>query len=491
MRKRFVGPAALALSVAIAVLGPLASVSAIALGAEPTTFSVNPRGTYLRTNSDVSLDPLKIDLMALAIGPGDLVRLERLGAWDCGGPCTDTVTAMSAVFSAGNALLSTTQPHRVPGAIEAGANIATGPTFNGSLPNDIPEDFPVADTAIQVPAGATHLFVAAPDSLYSDNSDPNGDFKIRISEIDATPPAIVASITGTLVAGDWYVSDVTLSWSVTDPESAVSSTSGCDTTTLTDDTTGTSLICTATSAGGTDSESVVIMIDRTAPTISASRSPLANEHGWNNTDVTVAFVCSDALSGTASCTSPVVFTAEGVGLAATGTVTDLAGNEASATIDGIDIDKTAPTVVYTGNSLTYTVNEQIAIACTASDDLSGVDSDTCADVSGPASAFPLGANTFSATALDLAGNQASGSTTFIVLVTETSLCNLVQELSDHDGIANSLCAKLEAAEASDARGNFHASDGQLRAFVNELEAQSGEAFTAEEAELLIALAGAL
>lgn len=491
MGKSFAAPALWALSVAMAVLGPLATAPAVALGAEQTSVAVNPRGTYLRTNLDTPLDAVRIDLVALGIIPGNVIRLERLGAWDCGGPCTDTVTAMSGVFSAGNTLLPSNQPHRVPGAIEAGANIVTGPTFFGSLPNDIPEDFPIADTTIQVPAAGTHLFVAAPDSLYSDNSDPNADFRIRISLVDGTPPTIVPSIAGTLGEGGWYLSDVTVSWSVADPESAVSSTSGCNTTTLTADTAGTTLTCTATSAGGTDAESVTIKIDQTVPSINASRSPDANEHGWNNTDVTVSFVCSDALSGIAFCTSPVTLTDEGTGQAATGTATDVAGNEASATVDGINIDKTPPSVVYTGNAVTYTIDEQIAIGCTTADALSGVESDTCADVSGPASAFPLGTNTYSATALDLAGNQGVGSTTFTVSVTELSLCNLTQELSSDCGIANSLCAKLDAAEAADERGNLHARAGQLDAFVNEVQAQTGKAFTAEEAEILIALGGAL
>lgn len=490
MGKSFAAPALWALSVAMAVLGPLSTGAMSALGAEPATISVDPRRAYLRTNSDSPLDALKVDLQLLGIAPGDVIRLERLGAWDCG-PCADTGTGMIAVFSAGAVLLPPSQPHRVPGAIDAGADVVTGPTFFGGLATDIPQDFAISDTTIQVPNAATHLFVGTIDSFYSDNSDPNGDFRLRISIVDGTPPAIVPSIAGTLGGGGWYVSDVTVSWSVADPESAVLSTSGCNTTTLTADTAGTTLTCTATSAGGTDAESVTIKIDQTVPSINASRSPDANEHGWNNTDVTVSFVCSDALSGIAFCTSPVTLTDEGAGQSATGTATDVAGNEASATLDGINIDKTPPSVVYTGNAVTYTIDEQIAITCSAADALSGVDSDTCADISGLASAFPLGTNTYSATALDLAGNQGVGSTTFTVSVTESTLCNLIQELSSDRGIAHSLCAKLAAAEAAEERGNLHARAGQLGAFVNEVQAQTGKAFTAEEAEILIALGGAL
>ena len=43
----------------------------------------------------------------------------------------------------------------------------------------------------------------------------------------------------------------------------------------------------------------VIKIDSTPPTITPSRSPAVNASGWNNTDVTFSFACSDALSGLA------------------------------------------------------------------------------------------------------------------------------------------------------------------------------------------------
>ena len=477
------------LALCLAVLGPLATV--VALGVEPSTFFVDSRRTYLRTNSDSSLDALKIDLALLGIVPGNVIRLERLGAWDCGNPCIDNVTAMGGVFSAGTVLSATNQAHRVPGAIDAGADVFTGPTFFGTLPTDIPQDFLIENTIVQVPAGATHLFVAPLDSLYFDNSDPNGDFRIRISLVDTTAPLIVPTVVGTLGGGGWYVSDVTVSWSVTDPESAITSASGCGTTTLTADTSGTTLTCTATSTGGTSAESVVVMIDRGAPIIDASRSPAANEHGWNNTDVTVSFDCSDVLSGIDSCPSDATLTNEGAGQSVTGTATDVAGNESSEIVDGINIDKTSPTVEYSGNAGMYTIDQQIEITCTAADALSGLDSETCADVSGPASAFPLGTNTFSSTATDLAGNTGAGSTTFTVVVTLTSLCDLTRQFADDADIAQSLCVKLEAAQRSEERGNLRARTGQLGAFANEVEAQRGKAFTPDEAELLLALGAAL
>jgi hypothetical protein len=162
---------------------------------------------------------------------------------------------------------------------------------------------------------------------------------------DTTPPEITPYVSGTLGDNDWYVSDVTVSWTVTDPESDISETSGCGTTVIDADTAGITLECTATSAGGTASESVTIKRDATPPTASASASPGPNTNGWNNSDVTVSFSGTDNLSGIATCDAAVVLTGEGAGQSASGTCTDLAGNvSAPATASGINIDKTAPLV---------------------------------------------------------------------------------------------------------------------------------------------------
>src|SRR5215470_11664557 len=48
----------------------------------------------------------------------------------------------------------------------------------------------------------------------------------------------------------------------------------------------------------------IIGVDNDLPTITATVSPSPNAAGWNNTNVTVTFVCSDATSGVASCTAP-------------------------------------------------------------------------------------------------------------------------------------------------------------------------------------------
>ena len=65
-----------------------------------------------------------------------------------------------------------------------------------------------------------------------------------------------------------------------------------------------------------------------------------------------------------------------------------------------------------------------------------------------------------------------------------ALCSATQAVVSDAGIASSLCAKLNAAKASRARGDEESFAGQLGAFVNELEAQRGKAITDADASRL-------
>jgi len=75
--------------------------------------------------------------------------------------------------------------------------------------------------------------------------------------------------------------------------------------------------------------------------------------------------------------------------------------------------------------------------------------------------------------------------------TFADLRRLTAAYVDHNGIENSLLAKLAAAERAAERGNEEAKQGSLGAFVNEVEAQTGKALTAEQAEQLIRIARSL
>ena len=69
----------------------------------------------------------------------------------------------------------------------------------------------------------------------------------------SSPPSSPA----TLGADGWYTGNVSVAWTVTDDESAITS-APCAASTVTADTAGTTFTCTATSAGGTATQSVTI-----------------------------------------------------------------------------------------------------------------------------------------------------------------------------------------------------------------------------------------
>ncbi|HLU26183.1 MAG TPA: PxKF domain-containing protein, partial [Longimicrobiales bacterium] len=228
---------------------------------------------------------------------------------------------------------------------------------------------------------------------------------------DATPPVITPTITGTLGNDGWYTSDVTVTWTVTDEESAVTIEEGCEAATITADTDGVTLTCTATSAGGTASETVTIKRDATPPAIAlAGRSPAANAAGWNNGDVTLTWTCTDEGSGPLSGTVSETVTGEGANLSVTGTCEDRAGNTASDTQGGINIDRTPPTLDPVVMPTPVLLNGAASASPNAADALSGVESASCESVE----TGSVGPHTVRCTATDRAGNTATAEAGYLV-----------------------------------------------------------------------------
>ena len=305
--------------------------------------------------------------------------------------------------------------------------VLSGSTFSGSNPQtltvspraggDPATTFSTTGT-VSVASGqplGTFTLKAAAFNITNSNStggklaagDPSQYVVTVAAPPDNTPPVIAPTVTGTLGNNGWYTSDVTVSWSVTDGQSAVTSSSGCGTSFVTTDTPAISFTCSATSAGGTNSQSVTIKRDATAPTIVGSRSPAANVNGWNNTNVDVAFTCGDALSGIVSCGPNVTVSSEGANQSVPGDAADAAGNSASTSVTGINIDKTAPTISASrspGANTNGWNNTDVTVSFACSDTLSGL----AASCPAPVTVSSEGAGQGVArTIADLAGNSAS------------------------------------------------------------------------------------
>ena len=114
---------------------------------------------------------------------------------------------------------------------------------------------------------ASGSFSVGPGGAATDRSQDRGIWLWRDSALDHTPPRITPIVDGVQGTNGWFVSDVSVGWGVRDDESPVTGQVGCDPTTVTTDSTGTSLSCEATSAGGTAVGTTVVRRDTTAPTL--------------------------------------------------------------------------------------------------------------------------------------------------------------------------------------------------------------------------------
>jgi hypothetical protein len=144
---------------------------------------------------------------------------------------------------------------------------------------------------------------------------------------DNTPPIITSNVVGTPGNNGWYVNDVTVSWNVTDPESAISSQTGCDAVVINADTIGTTITCEATSAGGTASASVTIKRDATKPSLNPSVAP---NPVLLNGSATATAGAADNLSGIASQSCDAVNTSSVGAKSISCSATDNAGNSNTA-----------------------------------------------------------------------------------------------------------------------------------------------------------------
>jgi len=166
--------------------------------ADTIIVSIPSNATFIRTNADpAALNAVPINLTALGISAGSTITIAQLGDYQFCNTCGDNARLMIGLFSSSNVLLSSDLLNRVPGAIGIGLRAFITPlTLVGNLPTDIPQDFAVNydvndgvfSVTVLVPQGAQFLFIAAPDSFYGDNSDPDNDYAVRLT---FTPTAAV------------------------------------------------------------------------------------------------------------------------------------------------------------------------------------------------------------------------------------------------------------------------------------------------------------
>lgn len=176
---------------------------------------------------------------------------------------------------------------------------------------------------------------------------------------DGTAPTIGYTLSPAAPNGlaDWYTSDVTLDWTVTEGDSPSTLVlTGCEDRTITADQVATDYSCAATSNGGSaDPVTLSLKKDGTAPTVGYGDKAAGTlgTNGWYTSDVEATFTATDATSGLLTSTKTATSNGEGSNVAVLSPVfTDIAGNTAAEGTASrtFKIDKTAPTVTYVSTS---------------------------------------------------------------------------------------------------------------------------------------------
>ena len=183
------------------------------------------------------------------------------------------------------------------------------------------------------PAGARPDADCGAGFVYADSS---------LQALDGTGPSVVASVTGPSGTNGWQTGDAAIDWSVTDPESVITSGS-CARVVITADTTGTTHECQAASIGGSTRASVTVKRDSTPPLPPA----ITGITGGSFTEAslppveTIGCTTTDATSGVATC-AVAGYSRQAGPHTLTATATDQAGLQSRSTLAYEVLPPTSP-----------------------------------------------------------------------------------------------------------------------------------------------------
>jgi len=256
----------------------------------------------------------------------------------------------------------------------------------------------------------------------TDKAGNNATFTSPAVKIDKTPPTITGSRTPLANANGWNNTDVTANYTASDGLSGLDASSP-PTGSFIFNTEGASQShpFTVTDQAGNSASFTVsnVNIDKTPPIITfVSRTP-ANSYGWNNSAVTLNWSCTDNLSGPVQSSLTNTLPNEGANQSSTTTCMDLAGNSSSNTQTGINIDLTPPTLNPSISPTPVLLNGSATASPNASDNLSGIASQSCPAVV----TNSVGSHSLTCTATDKAGNTTNKLVTYNVYYASSGTCD--------------------------------------------------------------------
>lgn len=298
------------------------------------------------------------------------------------------------------------------GLVDAPTDLVSSTTIvvNGVTvvaPNDLNQTVAEVDKPVTLQAGTNQIDVQV-------RGAPGGTLAVDIIGVDNDPPVITAGANPLVNPGGWNNTNVVVTFTCSDTTSGIAS---C-TAPVTVSSDGANQVISGhavDNAANTASASLSLNIDKTPPTIAATAGPAPNAAGWNNTDVTITYQCTDALSGVASCPDAALVNTEGSGQQITEVATDRATNTASATTL-INLDKTPPVVTIASPLEGVVVNSStITVSGSVNDASSGIASVRCGGTAATFSGTSFscsqslvpGTNSIQVQATDVAGNTGS------------------------------------------------------------------------------------
>jgi hypothetical protein len=208
---------------------------------------------------------------------------------------------------------------------------------------------------------------------------------------------------------------------------------------------------------------------------------VANSFGWNNTDVTANWSCADTTSGPVATGVHTTLTAEGANQSASGTCEDAAGNTASNTQSGINIDKTSPSVSLAADRApdhNGWYNHSLTVTTSGSDPLSGIASCSAAQsYSGPDSATA----SVNGSCTDKAGNPGANTLAFQYDATNPTIALASRTAANANGWNNTdvslswSCADTTSGVASPSVSDTVSSEGAGQASTGTCTDNAGNA----------------
>jgi hypothetical protein len=248
-----------------------------------------------------------------------------------------TYNLAPAAFTVTVAPPSNTAPGITVAGVGGGASYDKGAVPDASCQVTDVEDgnttFAATLSAITGPYASDGIGSQTASCSYTDDGGLTAAASETYSIIDPSAPVISSSLSPATPDGNngWYRSNVSLTWTVSEPQSPNSvQTTGCVDQAITTDQAATDYTCSATSAGGSAAEqTVTVKRDATAPTATLIGGP-SGDYYFGNVPIAPTCTAADAVSGLAG---PCVLVGGGTTVGTheyTVTATDNAGNTTTA-----------------------------------------------------------------------------------------------------------------------------------------------------------------